>query len=278
MTSAVGDSSELAAIAGVFCVETTLFPVAERVAQSLILPMLAQAPESMAAGRFVVVVDNGGLSLHFTGSKSPGPVSVDFVTGAAAHRRRFGGGKGQLIAKAIGIKSTYRPMVADLTAGLGRDSFVFASLGCQVNMVERVPVIFQLLRDGIARAGASGDLALKAIISRLHLNQQQSVDYLNGLEEPVDVIYLDPMFPEREKRAQVKKTMLVFQSIVGGDSDASDLLSRSLSKARYRVVVKRPRKAPSIDQQYPDSNLPKPGLVLAGKSTRFDIYPLSKMP
>ncbi|MGH1484629.1 MAG: class I SAM-dependent methyltransferase [Cellvibrionaceae bacterium] len=278
MTNVIGDSPESSPIAGIFCADTNLLSVADSVAQSLALPILTGAPENMTTGQFVVVVDHRGLSLYFTGRKSPGPVYVDFVTGAAAHRRRFGGGKGQLIAKAIGIKGAYRPIVTDLTAGLGNDGFVLASLGCQVNMVERVPLIFQLLQDGIERARSSDDLELKAIISRLSVSHQESINYLDSLEEPCDVIYLDPMFPEREKSAQVKKSMLAFQSIVGGDTDAGDLLSRSLLKTRYRVVVKRPRKAPSIDQQYPDSDLPKPGLVLAGKSSRFDIYPLSKMP
>lgn len=33
-----------------------------------------------------------------------GGIFVDFVTGAMAHRRRFGGGRGEAVAKAVGIK------------------------------------------------------------------------------------------------------------------------------------------------------------------------------
>ena len=39
-----------------------------------------------------------------------------------------------------------------------------------------------------------------------------------------DVVYLDPMFPHREKSALVKKEMRVFQELVGADNDADDLL------------------------------------------------------
>ena len=71
-----------------------------------------------------------------------GDVFVDFVAGAMAHRRKFGGGRGEAIAKAVGIKGAELPSVIDATAGLGRDAFVLASIGCQVRLVERHPVVY----------------------------------------------------------------------------------------------------------------------------------------
>lgn len=77
-----------------------------------------------------------------------GGIFVDFVGGAMAHRRRFGGGRGEAVAKAVGIKGDYLPDVVDATAGLGRDAFVLASVGCRVRMLERNPVVAALLDDG----------------------------------------------------------------------------------------------------------------------------------
>ena len=51
-----------------------------------------------------------------------GGIFVDFVGGAMAHRRKFGGGRGEAVAKAVGIKGSYLPDVVDATAGLGRDA------------------------------------------------------------------------------------------------------------------------------------------------------------
>ena len=48
-----------------------------------------------------------------------GAVFVDFVGGAMAHRRKFGGGRGEAVAKAVGIKQDNLPTVIDATAGLG---------------------------------------------------------------------------------------------------------------------------------------------------------------
>ena len=80
------------------------------------------------------------------------------------------------------------------------------------------------------------------------------------------MIYLDPMFPHRDKSSLVKKEMRVFQPLVGSDPDADALLDAALALATHRVVVKRPRKAPCLTG-------PAPGYTLEGKSSRFDIYP-----
>ena len=81
-------------------------------------------------------------------------IDVDFVEGALAHRQQFGGGRGQAIARAAGLKRGNTPAVLDVTAGLARDAFVLASLGCTVTLVEQSPILFALVADGIRRGGS----------------------------------------------------------------------------------------------------------------------------
>lgn len=199
---------------------------------------------------------------------------VDFISGAVAHRRKYGGGKGQMIAKAAGIKPGIYPSVLDLTAGLGKDAFVLATLGCAVTLVERNATVFSALQQGMAEAQAyaqENDPALAPILARMHLIQQDGFDYLKS-HRPLlqQVIYLDPMFPERKKSAAVKKDMILLQQLVGDDLDSDELLLRCLDAGAHRVVVKRPRIAPCLGEK-------KPALVFEGKSSRFDVYPLQKL-
>lgn len=213
---------------------------------------------------FELQLTQNGLQLQELGSKA-GPVRVDFVGGAAAHRRQFGGGSGQMIAKAVGVQGAIRPHVLDATAGLGRDAFVLACLGCKVDLIERNPVVAALLQDGLQRAQQDAEVA--AVMAQMELQQGNAIELMQNWQgEPPQVIYLDPMFPERSKSAQVKKEMRLFQPLVGGDDDAPLLLAAALELASHRVVVKRPRIAPALEG-------PKPGYVLQGKSSRFDIYP-----
>ena len=195
------------------------------------------------------------------------PLSVSFNEGHAAHRLRFGGGRGQAIARACGLKGGNTPRIFDLTAGLGRDAFVLASLGCEVTMIERNPVIAVLLEDGLRRAREDSEIG-QWVTKRLSLVCSPADQWLKQAPEEPDVIYLDPMFPERKKSAQVKKEMQIFHDIVGEDEDADALLALSLGVARQRVVVKRPRHAPPLAGR-------KAPVHIEGKSTRYDVYPVT---
>ena len=220
----------------------------------------------------LLYLTDSGLQLQQSGKKAPGPVWADFVTGSVAHRRKFGGGSGQMIAKAVGIKSGVRPRIMDVTAGLGKDAFVLATLGCEVLMLERSPIVHRLLADGLQRAEINFEVM--DIIQRMHLVHANSVEYMQQCVDKPQVVYVDPMFPHNSKQASVKKEMLIFRDIVGEDLDAGELLDVALNTATARVVVKRPRKAPVI--RLANSEI-KPTYALEGKSSRYDIYALQKI-
>ena len=136
---------------------------------------------------------------------------------------------------------------------------------------ERSPIAYALLADGLLRArryaAETGDSELGDILSRMTLS------HINSIGEPIsdiDVVYVDPMFPERKKSAAVNKSMQAFHSIIGKDEDSEALLAHALAQPVKRVVVKRPRTAPAISGA-------KPSYTLEGKSSRFDIYALKKM-
>jgi 16S rRNA (guanine1516-N2)-methyltransferase len=248
-------------------------PEAEALAARLGASYLGIVPiRQIGSEPVVLLLDDSGLSLQVTGRKAPGPVRSEFVSGKAGYRLAHGGGTGQLIAKAIGLKRTNQTLhILDATAGLGQDAFVLAGLGHQVTMLERSPVIHALLEDGLARAAA--DDATVGVVARMTLVHADSIRWLQARAgQPVaDVIYLDPMFPHRDKSARVKKEMQLFRPLVGDDADASALLEAALACARYRVVVKRSRRAPAIEGD-------APALKLEGKSSRYDVYPLKALP
>lgn len=228
-------------------------------------------PKKVREYELLLLFDEQGLALQVTGKGAPGPVRAEFVTGKMGYRREHGGGAGQLVAKAVGLQKTQAPLhVLDATAGLGQDAFVLAGLGCRVTLLERNPVIHALLADGLARAALNPDCA--PIVARMELKPGSSIEWLQQAgPDAADVIYLDPMFPHRDKSALVKKEMQVFRRVVGDDDDSSELLAAALASARYRVVVKRPRKAPAVEG-------PEPATRIEGKSSRYDIYALKALP
>lgn len=221
---------------------------------------------------FALVLTAQQLELRKLDEPKLGAIFVDLVSGAVAHRRKFGGGKGQAIAKAAGLNKGTTPTILDGTAGLGRDAFVLASLGCKVQMVERHPVVAALLDDGLERAKQDAEIG-QWVSERMSLIHASSLNALSDLANDADfvkpdVVYLDPMYPHPEskkKSALVKKEMRVFQSLVGPDLDADGLLEPALALATKRVVVKRPDYANWLNER-------KPSMAIETKKNRFDVY------
>lgn len=204
--------------------------------------------------------ENEALHLH----SGKNLITVDFTSGATRHRRQQGGGLGQAIAKAVGMRGNYQPKILDVTAGLGQDAFVLASLGSEITMLERAPIAASLLADGLRRGKEHEEV--KTITERMTLIHIDGHSYLDTAPRNYfDVIYLDPMFPEDNKSALPKKTMQAFHSLIGQDNDSDALLPKARRIAKKRIVVKRSSRAPWLYQA-------KPHYSLTGKSTRFDIY------
>ncbi len=193
------------------------------------------------------------LQLRDTTSKA-GPLFCDFITGAMGYRLRQPQQQVGLLKRAIGKAET----VIDVTAGLGRDAVMLASVGYAVTAIERSPILATLLRDGLDRA-READTTFPAI--GLHVDDSRTL--LPNMT--AEVIYLDPMFPHRSKNAQVKKEMILTRLATGDDTDATELLATALRSASQRVVVKRPRKASPIAG-------PAPSHTITGTSVRFDVY------
>lgn len=239
-------------------------------AQKLSVPLMqtiAQIPRDCVA--YLQFVD-ARLQLFPVDAQQSGPIAVDFVAGATAHRLR---GAGELIVKAVKGRSKGLLRVLDATAGLGRDSAVLAGFGFNVTMLEREPIVAALLADGLARAAQSDDARLSAMVSAMQLHCVDASTYLSALAaaDCPDVIYLDPMFPPTEKSALVKKEMRLFQQLLhsadtnSAIEDYTELLRSARACAKLRVVVKRPRKAEVLAGQSPDYSL-------EGKAVRFDVY------
>jgi 16S rRNA (guanine1516-N2)-methyltransferase len=191
------------------------------------------------------------------------PLKVDFTSGAVAHRLRFGGGRGQALPRAIGLKNGKTPDVVDATAGLGRDGFLLASLGAKVTLIERSDHMHRLLVDGLAKArDAGGEVA--EIVARMTLLHGDAKDLLPDLNP--EVVLVDPMHPPRHNSALVKKELRQIRQIVGTDDDALALMLVALECARNRVVLKWPQKADAM------VGLRTPSHQITGKSTRYDVF------
>lgn len=233
----------------------------KKLALHLDLPLIEGSSTSF---RYVLTLRDSILEIQLETAGKRAALSVDFLSGPVYYRFLNDRSIKQPLAKAAGVKQGYRPKILDATAGFGEDSFVLASLGCQVVMVERSPLIWALLADGISR-GKTNKQVNRVFEHRVMLHQGDSINFLASTEQDFDVVYLDPMYPTSRGSALSKQKMRLLRELVGDDSDSSDLLAAALARAQKRVTVKRPARADYLDER-------EPSFSITGKSSRYDIY------
>lgn len=216
------------------------------------LALASGLPHNPAAD-FVLRRGAHGLELADTRANAPGPLCIKLGDGG-----RSAAGFSLPLARAAGVKRGHTPSVLDATAGLGRDAYALALLGCPVTAIERHPAIAALLRDALERA--TGDTAA----ARITMVAADAISYMaeNAHRRP-QVVLLDPMFPERGS-AKARKEMQYFRELLPPDEDELALLQAALGYASERVVLKRHAKAPPL--------LPGVNHSIPGKTVRFDVY------
>jgi len=190
-------------------------------------------------------------------------LKCSFIEGAILHRLKYGKGRGHNLAKAVGMKSNKNRTIVDATAGLGYDSFILASLGANVTLIERSEKIYKLLQEGINEAKEYGG-HISSIVNRMDLIFGDSKNIIPKLSP--EVILVDTMYNERKKSALVKNNMRLVREIVGSDLDQIELIKIALECAKNRVVVKQPRYAE------PNDEIGKYSHQILGKSVRYDVY------
>lgn len=177
----------------------------------------------------------------------------------------------ELLVKATRTKGIENPWAIDATAGFGEDSLLLAAVGFTVDLYEQDCVIAALLQDALDRA--ADDPALAAAVARMRLHAgEDSVAGLRHAAELVergelaapDVVYLDPMFPERTKSAAVKKKFQLLHHLEQPCADEETLVKAALAVRPRKVVIKRPVKGPLLAGV-------KPSYQLAGKAVRYDV-------
>ena len=194
-------------------------------------------------------------------------------------RLRQGNLERELLVKASGIKKGRRdlpseesenvtgkdrlPRAVDASAGLGEDSILLAAAGFYVTMYEKDPVIAALLKDALLRAQTIP--ALSGIVENMELIEGDSIPALRELSFRPDVVLLDPMFPERQKSAAVKKKFQLLHQLEEPCRDEEEFMRAALFSGPQRLIVKRPAKGPFLAGKRPDYSL-------SGKAVRFDCY------
>ncbi|CAL4324844.1 class I SAM-dependent methyltransferase [Buchnera aphidicola] len=189
-------------------------------------------------------------------------LSINFISGKNNFRRKYNRKK-EILIRAVRIKKQKKIIILDATAGLGKDSFILASFGYKVFMIEKNKIIYNLLKNCLYRTFEDSKIG-SWVKKNMILFHKNSLNFLKSKKIIPDVIYLDPMFL-KNRRSSTKKDISILKIILHGKKNTKNLLKKSILFAKKKVVVKRFLKAPHLEKI-------KPTNIIYGKKYRFDIY------
>ena len=190
------------------------------------------------------------------------PFALDFTSGSYLNIHKKGLGKKDPLAKAIGIKSG-TTKVLDLTAGWLKDTWMLLHLGCKVKACEMNSLVFSILQNAIELDKSYANY--EELFSNLELVNLDSLEVLQSENiSEWDCLFIDPMFPQRSKKALAGKEMQILQELVAEKDSGELILTEALQMRAKRVVVKRPLKGPEL--------LSGVSFKVESKASRFDVY------
>jgi 16S rRNA (guanine1516-N2)-methyltransferase len=204
----------------------------------------------------ITLVDNSTYS-------TPG-VYFDLVSEYQYHLRKNYSLKKEPLAKALGLSKNKDQLIFDATCGSGKDALLMLSFGARVKAFERSPIVAALIYDALRVCAGHPEIS-DHFKDRFEFVNDDFIALDFSKETRPDVVYLDPMYPEKKKKSALpRKEMVLFRKIVGDDADSNELFEVALKLATKRVVVKRALHAPLLANN--------PTATYKGKSTRYDMY------
>ena len=201
-------------------------------------------------------IDGDGLSLCGCGMTFRG----DFTQ--MLHRITHGRLPHEMLAR---LSKTHvpHPTAVDATAGMGEDSLLLAACGYEVTLYEQNPVIAALLQDALHRAKSHP--VLRPIVERMHPVEGDSTLWMPKMSDAPTLVYLDPMFPARQKSGLIHKKLQLIQKLEQPCAEESALLEAALAAHAQKILIKRPLKGAPLAGKTPHYSV-------KGKAIRYDCF------
>lgn len=229
--------------------------MAKRLAEEFNTEVISEAPKGKNARYFML--DKDGLTFICENQELKGDFTRLLPRVTGGHLQH------EILLKVAKLPEDVQHEIraVDATAGLGEDSFILAAIGYRVHMYEHNPITAALLKDALIRA--KKDPKTKEIASRMTLEKGDSKEMLGRLDYIPDVVYLDPMYPEKKKSAQSKKKLQVLHMIEAPCADEIELMEAALSTKARKIIIKRPPEADFLAGKEPSHSVER-------KAVRYD--------
>ena len=125
--------------------------------------------------------------------------------------------------------------ILDCTGGFARDAAILASLGNNITLIERNPLIMSLLVDAKEKIKIED---IRYIFSRIKSRFGNCIDFIRNTNKHFDYIYFDFMF-NTNKSALPSKNEQFLRKIAKNDINENiDIINETIQRVRSKIIIK----------------------------------------
>tara|TARA_B100000035_G_scaffold311598_1_gene321429 strand:- start:3668 stop:4321 length:654 start_codon:yes stop_codon:yes gene_type:complete len=125
--------------------------------------------------------------------------------------------------------------ILDCTGGFARDSAVIASLGNNVTLVERNPMILALLLEASKRID---DHEIKKIFENIKIRFGNCIDFIRSTNKIFDYIYFDFMFNINKSALPSKKEQFLRKIVKNNLRDNVMIINETIERVTSKIIIK----------------------------------------
>ena len=125
--------------------------------------------------------------------------------------------------------------ILDCTGGFARDASILASLGNEVTLIERNPLVMSLLIDARERIRSDD---IRSIFNKIKIKFGNCIDFIRDTNKHFDYIYFDFMF-NINKSALPSKSEQFLRKIVKNDINENiDIIDETVQRVASKIIIK----------------------------------------
>ena len=125
--------------------------------------------------------------------------------------------------------------ILDCTGGFARDAAILASLGNNVTLIDRNPLIMSLLVD--AREKIKTD-DIRYIFNRIKSKFGNCIDFIRNTNKHFDYIYFDFMFNTNKSALPSKNEQFLRKIVKNNINENIDIIYETIQRVRSKIIIK----------------------------------------
>ena len=197
-------------------------------------------------------LNNNQITLLNHNYRPPVPISIDFLNQSFIKKIDQRLSQNEIFLKIFQKKNS---KILDCTAGFGHDSYLLRSLGFNLVMIEKSPIISLMLKHAVEKIQKS----------KFYLYHGDALDFLNHTDVVFDYIYFDFMFNRNKNKSLSSKNDEALKILAENDNNREELVDLAITKCREKVVVKGPIRGSNEIKL-------KPSYSITSKLLKYDMY------